>query len=297
MFHMTSTRVYWHAKKMRKPEIAFPSVKGWNESEDGMIVSGVSEFVDIFDGIGFFGSVSPTAYRLLAEDNRSVWHDLLVHGILQFDEETTTYEFFTQHPPILHMGLCDTALVNGVLNITFMSVDPTFAIPQSVLWKDDATFVLGVNLLSSHFCGDFLAKQEQTTAGHLAATPDALRLAVLRFPVLPLLIAFATAIMVFWCLEGIGDAFYFCFGSLSFVDFSMVMDNHVLTHILAGVFRTDERDLSIFSPLINALPRFASRVVFQLQTHPEHRRDNRSRRRDTEDLRGKQVRRHRKGHL
>jgi hypothetical protein len=26
--------------------------------------------------------------------------------------------------------------------------------------KDDATFVLGANLLSGHFYGDFLAKQE-----------------------------------------------------------------------------------------------------------------------------------------
>jgi hypothetical protein len=50
--------------------------------------------------------------------------------------------------------------VNIALHITFMSVDQTLAIPHSVLLKDDATFVPGVNLLSGHFDGDFLAKQE-----------------------------------------------------------------------------------------------------------------------------------------
>jgi hypothetical protein len=85
MFHMTSTIMYWHAKSKRKPETAFPSVKEWNDSEDGMIVSGVSEFMN---GFG---------------DSRSVRHDLLVDQTLQFDEDTTTYQFFTQCPPILHM--------------------------------------------------------------------------------------------------------------------------------------------------------------------------------------------------
>jgi hypothetical protein len=36
-----------------------------------------------------------------------------------------------------------------------MSVDPTSAIPTSVLLKEDVSFVLGVNLLSGHFYGDF----------------------------------------------------------------------------------------------------------------------------------------------
>jgi hypothetical protein len=87
-------------------------------------------------------------------------HDLLVYRTLQFDEETTTYEFFTQHPPILHMGVCETALVNVALHITFISVNQSFPIPLPVPLKDDATFVLGASLLSGHFYGDFLAKQE-----------------------------------------------------------------------------------------------------------------------------------------
>jgi hypothetical protein len=59
------------------------------------------------------------------------------------------------------MRLREMVFVN--LNITFTSVGPMFAIPQSVLPKDDVTIGLGVNLLSSHFYGDFLAKQEQNT--------------------------------------------------------------------------------------------------------------------------------------
>jgi hypothetical protein len=159
-------------------------------------------------------------------------------------------------------GLCGTAFVDVTLNISLMSVDPTFAIPQSVFLKNDVTFVLGNNLLSSHFHSDLLAKQEETSAGHLATTPDTLRLAVLQFTVCPLLIA----VMIFWYLVSIGDASPFCFGPLCFVDFSMVIDNHVLTPFLAGAFPTNERDLSIFIPLRRALTRFASRVVFQRRT-------------------------------
>jgi hypothetical protein len=72
--------------------------------------------------------VNVTAYPLLPAVNRSVRHDLLVYRTLQFDKETTTYEFFTQYLPILHMGLCKTALVNVALHITFMSVNQKFAI-------------------------------------------------------------------------------------------------------------------------------------------------------------------------
>jgi hypothetical protein len=195
------------------------------------------------------------------------WPNLLVHRTLLFDEETTAYELFTKHPPILDMRLCETGLVNVALNVTFFSVDPTFAIPQSALLKDDVTFVPGVNLLSGHFCGGFLAKQEQATADQFAATPKALRPVVLQFTILPLLIAFATHIMIFWYLESIGDAFQFCFGSLCFVDSWMVISNQVLAHFPAGVFPTHERNLSIFSPLMKALSSFASQVVFQL--HPD----------------------------
>jgi hypothetical protein len=49
------------------------------------------------------------------------------------------------------MGLCETALVNVALHITVISVNQRFAIPLSVPLKDDATFVLGANLLSGHF--------------------------------------------------------------------------------------------------------------------------------------------------
>jgi hypothetical protein len=45
------------------------------------------------------------------------------------------------------------------LNITFVSVDPVFAIPSSVALKDDVALVLGVNLQSNHFNGDFMARQ------------------------------------------------------------------------------------------------------------------------------------------
>jgi hypothetical protein len=58
------------------------------------------------------------------------------------------------------MGLCEKVLDNVGLNITFISVHATFAIPHSVLLKDDGAFLLGVSLLSGHFYGDFRAKQE-----------------------------------------------------------------------------------------------------------------------------------------
>jgi hypothetical protein len=57
----------------------------------------------------------------------------------------------------------------------------------------------------------------------------------------------------------------FCFGSLCFVNFSMVMENEVLPRFLAGVFPTGDRDLSIFSPLRTTPPRSASRVLFRLR--------------------------------
>jgi hypothetical protein len=111
----------------------------------------VSEFMNIFGDINLFGSVSVIAYLLLPADNQSVRHHLLVDRILQFDEETTTHEFFTMHPPILYtiyticpiyavyivyivyMGLCETIFVNIVLNITLISIDLMFTIPESVL--------------------------------------------------------------------------------------------------------------------------------------------------------------------
>jgi hypothetical protein len=72
--------------------------------------------------------------------------------MLQFDEETTTYEFFTQNPPVLHMGLYERVFANVALNFTFISVNQMLAI---------STSMLGANLQSGHFYGDFLAKQEQ----------------------------------------------------------------------------------------------------------------------------------------
>jgi hypothetical protein len=77
----------------------------------------------------------------------------------------------------------------------------------------------------------------------LDTTSDALRQAVLQFTAFPLLIAFATAIMIPWHLESIGEAFHFCFRLLRLVDFS------------------------IFSPFRKALPSFTPQVVFQL--HPD----------------------------
>jgi hypothetical protein len=53
-------------KNQLKPDFAFPSVKEWNESEYGMIDSGLTEFVDI----SLFGSVSANASPLLAAVNR-----------------------------------------------------------------------------------------------------------------------------------------------------------------------------------------------------------------------------------
>jgi hypothetical protein len=60
-------------------------------------------------------------------------------------------------------------------------------------------------LLTGHFYPDFPAKQEQTTVDYLATTAQALRLAVLQFTVFPLLTTFATAIMIFWYLECLGN--------------------------------------------------------------------------------------------
>jgi hypothetical protein len=48
MFRTISAIVCKYARNQRKPEIAFPSVKEWNEVEYGMIVSGVSEFMNFF---------------------------------------------------------------------------------------------------------------------------------------------------------------------------------------------------------------------------------------------------------
>jgi hypothetical protein len=122
------------------------------------------------------------------------------------------------------------------------------------------TSVLGCNLLSGHFSGNSLAKQEQTTADYLATTPDALRPAALQFAVFPLLIAFAAAIMIFWYLESIADPFYFCL-----VNSSMVVDNQILMSFLGGIFPTHQCHFSIFSPFRKSLPSFASRVAFQLR--------------------------------
>jgi hypothetical protein len=88
-------------------EIAFPSVKELNESECGMIVSGVSESMNTLGGITLFENVSVTAYSLLTADNRWVRHDLLLYRTLPFEEETRTYKFSTQHLPILYMGPCE----------------------------------------------------------------------------------------------------------------------------------------------------------------------------------------------
>jgi hypothetical protein len=151
MFHTTSIIGYKYTKSQRKPEIAFPSVKEWNENEDGMIVSGVSDFMNIFKDTGLFGSVSVTAYPLPVADNWSVLYELLVYRTILSDKETTTYEFFIRHPSILYMRLCETALVNVALHITLVSVNQRFAIPPSVPVKDDATFALGANSLSGHF--------------------------------------------------------------------------------------------------------------------------------------------------
>jgi hypothetical protein len=78
-----------------------------------------------------------------------------------------------------------------------------------VLLKVDVTSLLGVSLLSNHFNGDCLAKQDQTTA-------DVSQLAVLQFNVFPLVIPSATAFMPLWHLESIGIAFHFCFRSPRF---------------------------------------------------------------------------------
>jgi hypothetical protein len=45
----------------------------------------------------------------------------------------------------------------------------------------------------------------------------------------------------------------------------MVMYDHVPGPFLAGVFPTNERDLSILSRPRRAIPSFASQVVFQLR--------------------------------
>jgi hypothetical protein len=151
-----------------------------------------------------FGSFSVNPYPLLAADNRPVGHDLLIYGILQSNEETATCEFFAQHLPILCMGLCESLMLNVALNIMFIAIDLMFSKPQSALLKDHVIFVFGVNLLSRHCYGHFLAKQGLTTANYLATTPAALRAAVLQFTVFPSLITVATAIMIFCYLESIG---------------------------------------------------------------------------------------------
>jgi hypothetical protein len=119
----------------RRPEITFPSVKEWNESQYGIIVNRVSEFISIFGDTSLFESLSVTASTVLLADNRLVWHDFLVRRTFQFNEKRTICEFFTQHPSILSMGLCEAVLVNAALNITFISVDSMSAMPQSVALK------------------------------------------------------------------------------------------------------------------------------------------------------------------
>jgi hypothetical protein len=166
-----------------------------------MIVSGVREFMSI----RVFGSVSIIAYPLLTANNQSVRHNLLVHRTLPFDEETTTCEFFTQHPPILCVGRWEMVLVDVALNTTIMRVDPTFAMPQSVPLKDGATIVLGVNLLFGHFCGTSWSSRSR----HLRTTWPARWTCCARQPSKsPLLVAFAIAIMIFWHLERIRDALH-----------------------------------------------------------------------------------------
>jgi hypothetical protein len=90
---------------------------------------------------------------------------LLVYGALQFEEETRTSEFFTQHPPILHMALCERVFISGALNVMFMSVNQRFATPESELLNDDLTFMLSANFLSDHFYRHFLAKQGHRVHG------------------------------------------------------------------------------------------------------------------------------------
>jgi hypothetical protein len=175
-----------------------------------MIVRGVSSGPNIFRDIDLFGRVSVASYPLLAADNRLVWQDFLLNRAPKLDEETTTYKPFTQHLTTLYMGLGDRVFIDIALNIKFLSVDLTFAIPLSVLPKKNSTFVLGINCLAGHSCGDFLAKHEQTT------TQDELRPAIIQFTVLPLRIAFATAVMIFWYLESIGHAVQFSFVLLCF---------------------------------------------------------------------------------
>jgi hypothetical protein len=91
---VASTVVYQHPKNQLKPAISFPSRKEWNESEYGMIVSGVTEFMNIFEDICLFWSVSVTGCPLLPGENRPVWEDLLVYRTFQFDKDTAAYEFF-----------------------------------------------------------------------------------------------------------------------------------------------------------------------------------------------------------
>jgi hypothetical protein len=79
VLRMTSTILYRQAENERKLEIAFSSVNEWNESECGLILSPVSEFMNIFGEIGLFGSVSATVYPLLALDNQSSRYGLLVY--------------------------------------------------------------------------------------------------------------------------------------------------------------------------------------------------------------------------
>lgn len=73
-FPMTSTILYWHAKNRRKPGIAFPSVKEWNQSGYAIIVNRVSEFMNIF-GASVSSELSaslPIRCSLEAQSKRSM---------------------------------------------------------------------------------------------------------------------------------------------------------------------------------------------------------------------------------
>jgi hypothetical protein len=65
-------------------------VKEQNEGKYEMIVSEVSEFMNIFGDISLFGRVSAATYPVLIVHRWSVRHHLFVYRIIQFDEETTT---------------------------------------------------------------------------------------------------------------------------------------------------------------------------------------------------------------
>jgi hypothetical protein len=79
IFPITSIIFHWLAGNHRRPEMAFPSIREWNQIGYGMIVSGVSEFMNIFGDICLSGTVKVTAYLLLGADNWSIQHDLLAY--------------------------------------------------------------------------------------------------------------------------------------------------------------------------------------------------------------------------